>query len=64
MSRRTRLGIALAVGAVVLGAVADSIDFRAAMYVAAGAALAALVLAVRLPSSRPSRRLAVEAVAP
>jgi len=52
------------VGAVVLGAVADSIDLRAAMYVAAGAALAALVLAVRLPSSRPSRRLAVEAVAP
>src|SRR3954449_11239581 len=47
------------VGAVVLGAVADSIDLRAAMYVAAGAALAALVLAVRLPSSRPSRRLAV-----
>jgi FSR family fosmidomycin resistance protein-like MFS transporter len=52
------------VGAVVLGAVADSIDLRAAMYVAAGAALAALVLAVRLPSSRPLRRLAVEAVAP
>jgi FSR family fosmidomycin resistance protein-like MFS transporter len=52
------------VGAVVLGAVADSIDLRAAMYVAAGAALAALVLAVRLPSSRPSRRLAVEPVAP
>jgi FSR family fosmidomycin resistance protein-like MFS transporter len=52
------------VGAVALGAVADSIDLRAAMYVAAGAALAALVLAARLPSSRPSRRLAVEPVAP
>ena len=52
------------VGAVVLGAVADSIDLRAAMYVAAGAALAALFLAMRLPSSRPSRRLAVEPVAP
>jgi len=50
------------VGAVVLGAVADSIDLRAAMYVAAGAAAAAL--AARLPSSRPSRRLAVEPVAP
>src|SRR4029079_19577469 len=42
------------VGAVALGAVADSIDLRAAMYAAAGAAAAALVLAVRLPSSRPS----------
>src|SRR6266480_436632 len=52
------------VGAVALGAVADSIDLRAAMYTAAGAAAAALVLAVRLPSSRPSRRLAVEPVAP
>jgi len=52
------------VGAVALGAVADSIDLRAAMYAAAGAAAAALVLAVRLPSSRPSRRLAVEPVAP
>jgi MFS transporter, FSR family, fosmidomycin resistance protein len=52
------------VGAVALGAVADSIDLRAAMYVAAGAAAAALVLAARLPSSRYSRRLAVEPVAP
>jgi FSR family fosmidomycin resistance protein-like MFS transporter len=52
------------VGAVALGAVADSIDLRAAMYTAAGAAAAALVLAVRLPSSRSSRRLAVEPVAP
>jgi len=52
------------VGAVALGAVADSIDLRAAMYVAAGAALVALVLAALLPSSRPSRQLAVEPVAP
>jgi len=44
--------------------VADSIDLRAAMYVAAGAALVALVLAALLPSSRPSRQLAVEPVAP
>jgi len=51
-------------GAVVLGAVADSIDLRAAMYVAAGAAVVALVLATMLPSSRPSRRLSVEPVAP
>jgi hypothetical protein len=44
--------------------VADSIDLRAAMYVAAGAAVVALVLATMLPSSRPSRRLSVEPVAP
>jgi MFS transporter, FSR family, fosmidomycin resistance protein len=52
------------VGAVVLGAVADSIDLRTAMYVAAGAALFAFFLTTLLPSSRPSRRLAVEPVAP
>ena len=52
------------VGAVALGAVADSIDLRAAMYVAAGAAAVALVLAALLPSTRPSRRLRVEPVAP
>src|SRR5207237_8412597 len=45
------------VGAVALGAVADSIDLRAAMYVTAVAALVALVLAGLLPSSRSSRRL-------
>jgi len=52
------------VGAVALGAVADSIDLRAAMYVTAVAALVALVLAGLLPSSRSSRRLAAEPVAP
>jgi FSR family fosmidomycin resistance protein-like MFS transporter len=52
------------VGAVILGAVADSIDLRAAMYVAAASAVAALVLAALLPSTRPSRRLRVEPVAP
>src|SRR6266536_1288820 len=52
------------VAAVALGALADAVDLRAAMYAAAGAAAAALVLAVRLPSSRPSRRLTVEPVAP
>jgi len=51
------------VGAVALGAVADSIDLRAAMYVAAAAAAVALVLAALLPSTRPSRRLSVEPVA-
>jgi FSR family fosmidomycin resistance protein-like MFS transporter len=52
------------VGAVALGAVADSIDLRAALYVAASAALVAVALAALLPSSRPSRRLAVEPVGP
>jgi FSR family fosmidomycin resistance protein-like MFS transporter len=52
------------VGAVALGAVADSIDLRAAMYVAAGAAAVAVVLAALLPSTRPSRRLHIEPVAP
>lgn len=51
------------VGAVVLGALADSIDLRTAMYVAAGAAFVAFLLATLLPSSRPSRRLAAEPVA-
>ena len=52
------------VGAVALGAVADSIDLRAALYGAAASALVALALAALLPSSRRSRRLAVEPVAP
>src|SRR6059058_305944 len=52
------------VGAVALGAVADSIDLRVALYAAAGSALAALALTALLPSSRPSRRLAAEPVVP
>jgi FSR family fosmidomycin resistance protein-like MFS transporter len=51
------------VGAVALGAVADSIDLRAAMYVAAAASAVALVLAALLPATRPSRRLQPEPVA-
>ena len=52
------------VGAVALGAVADSIDLRVALYVSAASALVALALAALLPSSRPSRRLAVEPIVP
>jgi FSR family fosmidomycin resistance protein-like MFS transporter len=52
------------IGAIALGAVADSIDLRAAMYVAAAAALVAVVLAALLPSSRAERPLAVEPVVP
>jgi FSR family fosmidomycin resistance protein-like MFS transporter len=50
------------IGAIALGAVADSIDLRAALYVAAAAALLALVLATLLPSARARRQLAVEPV--
>src|SRR5205807_2954292 len=46
------------IGAIVLGAIADSVDLRTAMYVAAGAAAAGLVLAVLLPASGPGRQLA------
>jgi FSR family fosmidomycin resistance protein-like MFS transporter len=52
------------VGAIALGAIADSIDLRAAMYVAAGAAVVGLVMAILLPASRPRRRLAPEPVVP
>ena len=48
------------VGAIALGALADSIDLEAAMHVAAAAAGAALLLAVLLPSSRRGRRLEPE----
>jgi FSR family fosmidomycin resistance protein-like MFS transporter len=48
------------IGAILLGAIADSVDLRTAMYVAAGAAAVGLVLVVLLPASRPRRRLAAE----
>ncbi len=50
------------VGAVALGAIADSIDLRAAMYVAAAAPMVALVLALMLPSSGLRGPLATEPV--
>jgi FSR family fosmidomycin resistance protein-like MFS transporter len=52
------------IGAVVLGAIADAIDLRTALYVAATSAGAGLVLAMMLPSSRRNRRLAPEPVVP
>jgi FSR family fosmidomycin resistance protein-like MFS transporter len=47
------------IGAVALGAVADSVDLRAAMWVVAAAPVLAIVLGLRLPSStrRPGLRL-------
>jgi FSR family fosmidomycin resistance protein-like MFS transporter len=52
------------IGAVLLGAVADSVDLQLAMYLTAALALVALVLASLLPSSSGRRALAVEPVAP
>jgi FSR family fosmidomycin resistance protein-like MFS transporter len=43
------------VGAIVLGAVADSVDLRTAMWVAAGVPVAALALAAFLPPARRAR---------
>ena len=46
------------IGAVALGAVADSVDLRAAMWVVALAPVLAIVLGLRLPSTRrPGLRL-------
>ena len=49
------------IGAVLLGAIADSVDLRAAMWVVALAPVLAIVLGARLPSSRrrPELRLQV-----
>jgi MFS transporter, FSR family, fosmidomycin resistance protein len=69
----TRIGIAsglsigLSIGlggvaAVGLGALADSVDLRAAMYAAAAAPLVAVALAALLPATRPQRRLEPEPV--
>src|SRR5947208_7198179 len=52
------------IGAVALGAVADTVDLRTAMYVAAAAAGAAVVLAALLPSSRSGRSFEPEPVVP
>jgi FSR family fosmidomycin resistance protein-like MFS transporter len=52
------------VGAVLVGALADQIDLDSALYVAAAMPVAALALAVFLPSTRPRRRLEPELVTP
>src|SRR3954454_2748880 len=52
------------IGAVVLGAGADSIDLEAAMYFTAASAFAALLLAVLLPTTSGRRALAAEPVGP
>jgi len=52
------------VAAVALGAVADSVDLRAALWIAAAAPAAAFVLSLRLPARRFRARLTPEVVAP
>jgi MFS transporter, FSR family, fosmidomycin resistance protein len=55
MASGLSIGLSIGLGgiaAVALGAVADSVDLRAAMYAAAAAAVPGFVLAVLLPSSR------------
>jgi FSR family fosmidomycin resistance protein-like MFS transporter len=61
------IGLSIGLGgvaAVALGALADTVDLRAALYVCAAAPVAGLALAALLPSSRVRRPLAAEPVAP
>jgi MFS transporter, FSR family, fosmidomycin resistance protein len=61
------IGLSIGLGgiaAVALGALADTVDLRATLYVCAAAPFAGLALAVLLPSTRGHRRLAPEPVAP
>jgi FSR family fosmidomycin resistance protein-like MFS transporter len=65
MASGLSIGLSIGLGgiaAVGLGALADSVDLRAAMYAAAAAPLAGLVLALFLPSSRTQGRLEPEPV--
>jgi FSR family fosmidomycin resistance protein-like MFS transporter len=67
MASGLSIGLSIGLGgvaAVGLGAIADSIDLRSALYAAAAAPLAGLVLAALLPSTRARRRLAAEPVSP
>src|SRR3989440_158233 len=65
MASGLSIGLSIGLGgiaAVALGAVADSIDLRTAMYAAAAAAVPGFVLATLLPSTRARRQLAPEPV--
>jgi FSR family fosmidomycin resistance protein-like MFS transporter len=65
MASGLSIGLSIGLGgiaAVGLGALADSVDLRSAMYAAAAAPLAGLVLALFLPSSRTQARLEPEPV--
>jgi MFS transporter, FSR family, fosmidomycin resistance protein len=65
MASGLSIGLSIGLGgiaAVGLGALADSIDLRSAMYAAAAAPVAGFALAALLPSTRPRRRLEAEVV--
>jgi FSR family fosmidomycin resistance protein-like MFS transporter len=65
MASGLSIGLSIGLGgiaAVGLGALADSIDLRSAMYAAAAAPVAGLVLAALLPPTRARRRLRPEPV--
>jgi len=65
MASGLSIGLSIGLGgiaAVALGAVADSVDLRTAMYTAAAAAVPGFVLAMLLPSTRARRRLEPEPV--
>ena len=67
MASGLSIGLSIGLGgiaAVALGALADAVDLRTALYVCAAAPVAAILLALPLPSSRPGRRLHVEPVVP
>jgi FSR family fosmidomycin resistance protein-like MFS transporter len=67
MASGLSIGLSIGLGgiaAVGLGALADAVDLRAALYACAAAPLAALALAVFLPADRLGRGLAPELVAP
>ena len=67
MASGLAIGFAIGLGgiaAVVLGAVADSVDLRTALWVSAVAPVPAFLLSVFLPSTRPRRHLTPETVTP
>src|SRR5436190_1289595 len=67
MASGLSIGFSIGLGgiaAVALGALADSIDLRTALYVCAAAPILSLVLCAFLPSSRERRQLTPEVVIP
>jgi FSR family fosmidomycin resistance protein-like MFS transporter len=65
MASGLSIGLSIGLGgiaAVALGALADSVDLRSAMYAAAAAAVPGFVLAALLPSSRARRPVPAESV--
>ena len=67
MASGLSIGLSIGLGgvaAVILGAVADSIDLRTALYVCAAAPVLALLLCLPLPQTVSGRQLAPDLVAP